>query len=71
MFLVILYLVNWGFTLWRLSTGVAFGIPQQREEEDKAAKERADKEHERLYGLSQRDREHREQEQSHQDGQSA
>jgi hypothetical protein len=33
-FLVILYLINWGFTLWRVFTGVALGIPQQREEEE-------------------------------------
>jgi hypothetical protein len=33
-FLVILWFVNWGFTLWRVFTGVALGIPQQREEEE-------------------------------------
>ncbi|KAJ4986666.1 malic acid transport [Stagonosporopsis vannaccii] len=55
--LVILYLMNWGFTLWRLLTGVALGIPQQREEEDEHAKEMAKKEHERLYGSGQGERE--------------
>lgn len=49
-FLVILYLMNWGFTIWRLITGVALGIPQQREEEDEKAKKKAKEEHERLYG---------------------
>jgi hypothetical protein len=33
-FLVILWFINWGFTLWRVFTGVALGIPQQREEEE-------------------------------------
>jgi hypothetical protein len=49
-FLVILYFMNWGFTIWRLVTGVALGIPQQREEEDEEAKKKAKEEHERLYG---------------------
>lgn len=49
--------MNWGFTLWRLFTGVALGIPQQRDEEDEDAKKRARKEHERLYGLSNGQRE--------------
>jgi len=57
--LVILYFMNWGFTLWRVFTGVALGIPQQRDEEDENAKERARKEHERLYGVGQRERESR------------
>lgn len=62
--LVILYFMNWGFTLWRLFTGVALGVPQQREEEDEDAKEKARQEHERLYGLNQRQREQQEQEQN-------
>jgi hypothetical protein len=33
-----LWFVNWGFTLWRLFTGVALGIPQQREEEEEQLK---------------------------------
>lgn len=70
-FMVILYLMNWGFTIWRLVTGVALGIPQQREEEDEEAEKRAKKEHERLYGLSPREREQREQEESQQNGQNA
>lgn len=70
-FLVILYLMNWGFTIWRLVTGVALGIPQQREEEDAEAEKKAKKEHERLYGLSPRQRQQREQEENQQNGQSA
>ncbi|XPS74886.1 hypothetical protein M3J09_006998 [Ascochyta lentis] len=70
-FLVILYLMNWGFTIWRLVTGVALGIPQQREEEDEDAKQKAEKEHERLYGLNQSQRAQREQEQEDQQGENA
>jgi hypothetical protein len=70
-FLVIIYLMNWGFTIWRLVTGVALGIPQQREEEDEEAEKKAQEEHERLYGLSRRQREQREQEENQQNGQSA
>ncbi|KAF2995892.1 hypothetical protein E8E13_004694 [Curvularia kusanoi] len=70
-FLFILYFMNWGFTIWRIATGVALGIPQQREEEDEEAKEKARKEHERLYGLSEEQRKKREQEQSEQNGDSA
>lgn len=70
-FLVILYLMNWGFTIWRLVTGVALGIPQQREEEDEEAEKKAKKEHERLYGLSPRQRQQREQDENQQNGQSA
>lgn len=66
-----LYFMNWSFTIWRLVTGVALGIPQQREEEDEEAEKKAKKEHERLYGLSARDREQREQDKSQQNGQSA
>ncbi|KAJ4380750.1 hypothetical protein N0V86_004112 [Didymella sp. IMI 355093] len=70
-FLVIIYLMNWGFTIWRLVTGVALGIPQQREEENEEAEKKAQEEHERLYGLSPRQREQREQEENQQNGQSA
>jgi hypothetical protein len=52
----ILYFMNWGFTLWRIATGVVLGVPQQREEEDEEAKEKARQEHERLYGLSEAQR---------------
>lgn len=69
--LVILYLINWGFTIWRLVTGVALGIPQQREEEDEEAKKRAKQEHERLYGLSREQEKQQEQEQRQQNGESA
>ncbi|KAF2632129.1 hypothetical protein BU25DRAFT_445259 [Macroventuria anomochaeta] len=68
--LVLLYFMNWGFTIWRLVTGVALGIPQQREEEDEEAKKKAKEEHERLYGLNQR-QEEREQEENQQNGESA
>jgi hypothetical protein len=67
----ILYFMNWGFTLWRIATGVALGVPQQREEEDEEAKEKARQEHETLYGLSEAQRKKREQEQSDENGQSA
>ncbi|KAF3043148.1 hypothetical protein E8E12_004626 [Didymella heteroderae] len=70
-FLIILYLMNWGFTIWRLVTGVALGIPQQREEEDEEAKKKAKEEYERLYGFSAREREQRAQEENQQNGQSA
>lgn len=69
--LVVLYFMNWGFTIWRIATGVALGIPQQREEEDEEAKERARQEHERLYGLNQSQQKQREQEQNEQNGESA
>lgn len=58
--LVILYFMNWGFTIWRLVTGVALGIPQQRKEEDEEAKKKAKEEHERPCGKSKR---HNEEEQ--------
>lgn len=48
-FIVVLYLMNWGFTIWRIASGVALGIPQQREEEDEDAKKKAKEEHDRLY----------------------
>ncbi|UPX11034.1 uncharacterized protein EKO05_0001660 [Ascochyta rabiei] len=67
-FLVILYFMNWGFTIGRLVTGVALGIPQQREEEDEHAKQKAREEHERLYGLIQSQRNQREQEEDLQGG---
>ena len=47
--LIMLYFMNWSFTIWRLVTGVALGIPQQREEEDVEAEKKAKKEHERLW----------------------
>jgi hypothetical protein len=69
--LVILYFMNWAFTIWRLVTGVALGIPQQREEEDEEAKKKAKEEHERLYGLSPRQRKEREEQERQQNGESA
>jgi hypothetical protein len=45
-FMFILYFGNWAGTAWRISQGVALGIPQQREEEDEQArnkKERMDR----------------------------
>jgi hypothetical protein len=42
-FLFIVYFGNWGGTIWRISQGVALGIPQQREEEDQQAKEKKEK----------------------------
>jgi tellurite resistance protein TehA-like permease len=42
-FLFIVYFVNWGGTIWRISQGVALGIPQQREEEDEQAREKKEK----------------------------
>ena len=70
-FMFILYFMNWGFTLWRIATGVALEVPQQREEEDEEAKEKARKEHERLYGLSEAKRKKQEQAQSDPNGESA
>jgi hypothetical protein len=43
LFLFILYFVNWGGSLWRISQGVALGIPQQREEEDQQAKDKKER----------------------------
>lgn len=54
-FIIILYVMNWSFTIWRLVTGAALGIPQEREEEDEEADKKAKKEQERLYGLSARE----------------
>ncbi|KAH6461449.1 hypothetical protein HBI59_060400 [Parastagonospora nodorum] len=42
-FLFILYFVNWGGTIWRVSQGLALGIPQQREEEDQQAKDKKER----------------------------
>jgi hypothetical protein len=42
-FLFIVYFVNWGGSLWRISQGVALGIPQQREEEDQRAKNKKER----------------------------
>jgi hypothetical protein len=42
-FMFIVYFGNWGGTIWRLSQGVALGIPQQREEEDEQAKEKKER----------------------------
>jgi hypothetical protein len=42
-FLFIVYFVNWGGSIWRISQGVALGIPQQREEEDEQAREKKEK----------------------------
>jgi hypothetical protein len=42
-FLFIVYFVNWGGTIWRISQGVALGIPQQRGEEDEQAREKKEK----------------------------
>lgn len=39
-FLFIVYFVNWGGTLYRLYTGQALGVPQQRSEEDEQAREK-------------------------------
>jgi hypothetical protein len=39
----IVYFGNWAGTLWRISQGVALGIPQQREEEDQQAKEKKER----------------------------
>jgi hypothetical protein len=39
-FMFIIYFGNWAGTIWRISQGVALGIPQQREEEDQQAKEK-------------------------------
>lgn len=69
-FMFILYFMNWGFTLWRIATGVALGVPQQREEDDEETKEKVRKEHERLYGLSEAQLKKQEQEQSDQNGES-
>jgi len=41
-FMLIVYFVNWGGTLWRVYQGVALGVPQQREEEDQQAREKKD-----------------------------
>jgi hypothetical protein len=38
--MVILYLANWVGTCYRLYTGEALGISQQRQEEDEQAKEK-------------------------------
>jgi hypothetical protein len=70
-FLAILHVMNWGFTIWRLATGVALSIPQQRGEEDEEAKQRAKRDQERLYGLSPREREQRGQGEDQQSGQNA
>jgi hypothetical protein len=42
-FMFILYFVNWGGTLYRLYTGQALGLPQQREEEDEQARQKKEK----------------------------
>jgi hypothetical protein len=39
----IVYFVNWGGTLYRLYTGQALGLPQQREEEDEQAREKKER----------------------------
>jgi phosphotransferase system glucose/maltose/N-acetylglucosamine-specific IIC component len=39
-FMLIIYFVNWGGTLYRLYTKQALGVPQQREEENEQAKEK-------------------------------
>ena len=70
-FLVILYFMNWAFKIWRLVTGVALGIQKQREEEDEDAKQKAKEEHERLYGLSDRQKREREEQENQQNGESA
>lgn len=70
-FLVLLYIMNWGLTIWRIITGVALGIPQQREEEDEEANRKAKKEHERLYGLNHSQRLQRECEEENQQGDNA
>lgn len=70
-FLVILYFMNWGFTIWRLVTGVALGIPQQREEEDEEAKQKASEQNARLYGLDRSQRHQYEQGEENQQDESA
>ncbi|KAL1596397.1 hypothetical protein SLS60_009043 [Paraconiothyrium brasiliense] len=42
-FLLIIYFFNLGFSIYRIVTGVAFGIPQQREEEKKQEQEEREK----------------------------
>ena len=42
-FMLIVYFVNWGGTLWRVYQGVALGVPQQREEEDEQAREKKER----------------------------
>jgi hypothetical protein len=42
-FMFIVYFGNWAGTIWRISQGVALGIPQQREEEDEQAKEKKER----------------------------
>lgn len=42
-FMFIVYFVNWGGTLYRLYTGQALGLPQQREEEDEQARQKKDR----------------------------
>jgi hypothetical protein len=39
-FLLIIYFINWGGTIYRIYTKQALGVPQQREEEDEQAKEK-------------------------------
>lgn len=36
----VVYFVNWGGTLYRLYTGQALGVPQQRSEEDEQARQK-------------------------------
>jgi hypothetical protein len=42
-FMFIVYFGNWGATIWRISQGVALGIPQHREEEDEQAREKKER----------------------------
>ena len=69
--LIVLYFMNWAFTIWRLVTGVALGIPQQREEEEEEAKQKAKEEHERLYGVSKKQKRDHEEQENRQNGESA
>lgn len=70
--LVILYIMNWGFTIWRIVTGVALGIPQQRDKEDEEARKKTKDEHERLYGKKKNNEEEEQQlQENQQDGNKA
>jgi hypothetical protein len=41
--MLVTYFINWGGTFYRLYTGQALGVPQQRQEEDEQAKQKKEK----------------------------
>lgn len=50
-FLLIIYFFNLGFSVYRIYTGVALGVPQQREEEKQQEQEEREKKKQReIYG---------------------